>query len=241
MALAFYLINLQEFTIQTSLAIARDRVVGVLLGLMCMWLIFDRLWVKDALQEMEEAFSHNLQMLSELMEEPRKDDPKTATVRLLQLRDQINNGFNTVKAQSDAVLFEFGPSRARKLKIRNDIRRWQPTLGTLLQVQITYEQYLLETRSDKLPPPIAAAELAFQENMALVMRAIAAEIGGKPSYPAPDVQESARKLRQEIQKHFGSPLPPRPADVITLTQNLASILAPLYLDIHAAFATFNRS
>ena len=56
MALAFYLINLQEFTIQTSLAIARDRVFGVLLGLLCMWLIFDRLWVRDALQEMEEAF-----------------------------------------------------------------------------------------------------------------------------------------------------------------------------------------
>ncbi|MGB7554238.1 MAG: hypothetical protein WBM04_07680, partial [Candidatus Korobacteraceae bacterium] len=76
---------------------------------------------------------------------------------------------------------------------------------------------------------------------ALTMRAIADEISRKPSYPAPDVQESAAKLRQEIQKHFGSPLPPRPADVVTLTQNLASILAPLYLDVHAAFATFNRS
>ena len=152
MALAFYLVNLQEFTIQTSLAIARDRVVGVLLGLVCMWLIFDRLWVKDALQEMEEAFCQNLQMLSQLMEEPWKDDPKVATGRLVQLRDQINNGFNTVKAQSDAVLFEFGPTRARKLKIRDDFRRWQPTLGTLLQVQITYAQYLLDTRSVTLPP-----------------------------------------------------------------------------------------
>ena len=240
MALAFYLVNLQEFTIQTSLAIARDRVFGVLLGLVCMWLIFDRLWVKDALQEMEEAFCQNLQMLSQLMEEPWKDDPKVATGRLVQLRDQINNGFNTVKAQSDAVLFEFGPSRARKLKIRDDFRRWQPTLGTLLQVQITYAQYLLDTRSVTLPPEIAEAQLAFQKNMALTMRALAAEIGRKPFPSVPDVQESAAKLRQEIQAHFGSPLPPRPADMITLTQNLASILVPLYLDIDAAFATFNK-
>jgi len=42
LALAFYLINLQEFAIQSSLAIARDRIVGVLLGLLCMWLVFDR-------------------------------------------------------------------------------------------------------------------------------------------------------------------------------------------------------
>jgi len=32
-ALAFYLINLQDFAAQTSLSIARDRVVGILLGL----------------------------------------------------------------------------------------------------------------------------------------------------------------------------------------------------------------
>ena len=138
MALAFYLINLQEFTIQTSLAVARDRVVGVLLGLVCMWLIFDRLWVKDALQEMEEAFSHNLQMLSELMEEPWKDDPKTATVRLLQLRDQINNGFNMVKAQSDAVLFEFGPYAHSQAK---DPRRY-PALATHAGHSVTGANYV---------------------------------------------------------------------------------------------------
>ena len=44
MALAFYLINLQEFAIQTSLSVARDRVVGILLGLFMMWLVFDQLW-----------------------------------------------------------------------------------------------------------------------------------------------------------------------------------------------------
>src|SRR5262249_23688935 len=44
LALAFYLITLPEFTIQTSLQVARDRVVGVLLGLSMMWLVFDQLW-----------------------------------------------------------------------------------------------------------------------------------------------------------------------------------------------------
>jgi len=39
LALAFYLINLQEFKIVTSLTVARDRVVGILLGLCIMWLV----------------------------------------------------------------------------------------------------------------------------------------------------------------------------------------------------------
>ena len=43
-AVAFYLINLQEFKIQTSLAVARDRVLGIVLGLLMMWLVFDQLW-----------------------------------------------------------------------------------------------------------------------------------------------------------------------------------------------------
>jgi multidrug resistance protein MdtO len=41
---AFYLINLQEFREQISPSIARDRVIGILLGLLAMWLVFDQLW-----------------------------------------------------------------------------------------------------------------------------------------------------------------------------------------------------
>jgi len=40
-AVVFCLINLQEFARQTSLAAARDRIVGVGLGLCMMWLVFD--------------------------------------------------------------------------------------------------------------------------------------------------------------------------------------------------------
>jgi multidrug resistance protein MdtO len=43
-AVAFYRVNLNEFKMQTSLEVARDRVVGILLGLFAMWLVFDRLW-----------------------------------------------------------------------------------------------------------------------------------------------------------------------------------------------------
>jgi multidrug resistance protein MdtO len=57
-AVAFYLINLQEFARQTSLSVARDRVVGILLGLLMMWLVFDRLWgAPAAAAEMKRTLS----------------------------------------------------------------------------------------------------------------------------------------------------------------------------------------
>jgi len=238
LALAWYLINLQEFTIQSSLAIARDRVAGTLLGLTCMWLVFDRLWVKDAQQEMQEAFCRNLRLFAELVEQALKQDREQAARRALQIRDQISDGFNAVKAQADAVVFEFGSSRARKLRMRDDFRRWQPALGTLLQVQVTGLQYLYQQRFAELPGVITEALAKFEEDMATVARAMADAVAGKLAGAVPDVQQSALRFQNEITEHYqasGTPIPPPLLAMISLTRNLASIIAPLYADIHATF------
>ena len=243
-AMLFYLINLQEFAMQTSLAVTRDRVVGILLGLSCMWLVFDRLWVRGALQEMQDAFSRNLQMLAELFEQSCNDGREEAAKRVLQLRDQINAGFDAVRAQSDAVLFEFGPSRERKLRIRDNFRRWQPTLGALLHVQIAFLQHISGTRFAELPPKIAKAQTAFERDMAIVTQTMSNDVAGKMTSTAPDIQESASALRREIHQHYGRaglPIPPPFAGIITLTQNLASIVTPLYVDIHATFMNPQRA
>jgi multidrug resistance protein MdtO len=237
LALAFFLINLQEFAPQYSLAIARDRVVGVLLGLLCMWLVFDRLWVKDALQEMQELFARNLELMAELVDQCRTPDRTEAVKRTLQLRDRINEGFNGVKAQSDAVVFEFGPSRRRKLKIRDDFRLWQPTLGILLQVQITYLQYIFHSRLPDIPPEISDAAGSFEQDVKTTLLTMADYIACKPPRTAPDLLQSATTLREKIDQHYsGSSVPPALYDMITLTQNLASVVAPLYRDVEATFA-----
>src|SRR5580658_3264431 len=168
LALAFYLINLQEFAIQTSLSIARDRVFGVLLGLMSMWLIYDRLWVKNAVDEMQTVFAHNLEMFAELAEQLLEKDQIKAIKRIRQLRDQLNAGFGAVTAQADAVLFEFGPSRRQKMQIREDLRRWQPSIRTLLLVQIASVQYLVHKPLSGLPEPIAQTGVAFEKDIAQV-------------------------------------------------------------------------
>jgi multidrug resistance protein MdtO len=175
LALAFYLVNLQECTIQTSLSIARDRVFGVLLGLVSMGLFFDLLWVRNAVNEMQTVFAHNLELFAELAQQLLEQDHIKAIKRIRQLRDQINNGFQAVTAQSDAVLLDFSPLRQEKLKIRKEIMRWQPSIRTLLQVQITAVQYLARTPLSDLPQPVALAGTRFEEDVAQVMRAIAFE------------------------------------------------------------------
>ena len=240
LALAFNIVHLQEFTIQTSLAIARDRLVGVLLGLISMWLIFDRLWVRSALDEMEFVFARNLQMFAELTQQPLRPDRNEAIKRVRQLREQINNGFAVVSAQSDAILFEFGPSRQRRLEIRDDMRRWDASLRTLLQVQLTFSYYRLQRPIQDLPSGIAEAETAFDKDIARTAQGMADEVCGRLPGSAPDILASATGLEGEIRKHLaggGLSVTPPAADVVTLTRNLTSILLFLRDDIHVAFAS----
>jgi multidrug resistance protein MdtO len=242
LALAFYLINLQEFTIQTSLSIARDRVFGVLLGLTSMWLIYDRLWQKNALDEMQRLFARNLEMFAELTEQVLVKDQIKAIRRIRQLRDQLNAGFPAVSTQADAVLFEFGPSRQRQLQIREDFRRWQPSIRTLLQVQIASIQYLVNRPLSNLPQPIAQAGVAFEQDVARVMHAMASEASGKPVAGVPDISLSTAQFQEAIHKYYqdtGTPVPTQASDVLGLAESLASIIGPLYEDIRDTFAGHN--
>jgi multidrug resistance protein MdtO len=244
LALAFYLINLQEFTIQTSLSIARDRVFGVLLGLLSMWLIFDRLWVRSAVDEMQTAFARNLEMFAQLAEELLDPDQIHAILRIRQLRDRINAGFDAVKAQSDAILFEFGASRQQKLQIRDDIRRWQPSVRTLLQVQITAAQYLLYKPLKNMPLPIDDAGVAFEKDIAIVMRAMANVVSGKPVGMVPDIRLSAARMREVASNYYqglGAPVSDETSDVVGLADSLAMILAPLYDDIRDTYAAQSQA
>ena len=244
LALAFYLVNLQEFTIQTSLSIARDRVFGVLLGLVSMGLFFDLLWVRNAVDEMQGVFASNLEMFAELTEQLLEKDQIKAIRRIRQLRDQLNAGFQAVTAQSDAVLLEFGPSRQRKLQIREEIRRWQPAIRTLLLVQITSVQYLTLRPLKDLPEPIARASVAFEKDVAQVMRAMANAVTGKPVDAVPDIRLSAARLQQEIRKYYqdlGVPVSSQASDVRGLTERLALILAPLYEDIYSSFKSIQQA
>lgn len=239
LALAFYLINMQEFTIQVSLAVARDRVFGVLLGLISMWLVFDRLWVRNALDEIETVFAQTLAMFAELSEQLQRDDQQAVVKRIRQLRERINANFQTLNAQADAVLFEFGAARRRKLRVRNDLRRWLPSLRTLVLVQITSSQYRLRTPLKDLPQAIADAHVAFERDVARVMRALADEVSGRVPEAPPNIQESATSLRQNISAYYkeqGWPISPQLSDVFRLAETLASLLAPLYEDIHSTFS-----
>jgi len=198
-AVGFYLINLQEFKIQTSLTLARDRIAGVLLGLFMMWLIFDQIWGAPAVVEMKKTFVANLRALGQFVREPRPGDTTYEGKRSRSLREGINAKFDKVWGLADAVLFEFGASRHEDLALRDRIRRWQPQLRTLFVTRIALLKYRLQVPGFELPEPVHVAQQEFDDRLAGMLDGMADRMEGKASDRKDMLEPSFERLEQTVQ------------------------------------------
>lgn len=198
MALAFYLVNLQEFGVQTSLSIARDRVVGVLLGLFMMWLVFDHLGGARTAVEMKKTFISNLRSLAQLEREPLSGEKSVAIERSYALRETISTQFDQMRALADGVLFEFGPSRQEDLALRDRIRRWGPQLRTFFLIRVALLKYRMRLAGFDLPEPVELAQREFDEEVAKVLDGMADRMAGKISERKDGLERSHERLEETI-------------------------------------------
>ncbi len=196
-AFAFFLINLQEFKIQTSLVVARDRVAGILIGLLVMWLVFDQLWSTPAAVAMKKAFTSGLRLLAQLAREPLSSDLQTAIERSYSLRETINAQFDKVRSLADAILFEFGPSRHRDLELRNCIRSWQPQLRTLFIMRIASWRYRAQVPGFEFPESIRRLQAAYDEQSRWLLE----EMADWVEDDRPGGALAARRFRCAIETH----------------------------------------
>ncbi|MFZ0745139.1 MAG: FUSC family protein [Terracidiphilus sp.] len=175
-AFSFYLIHLSEFSIQTNLAVGRDRALGVLLGITVMWLVFERLFPRSAADEMVRIFVVNLRLLSDLVgSTPRAGNPADF-LRIRRLRDEIYRRFGEVNAQSDAVPFETGLARAGDMAARDRIRRWQASLRSFYLLDAPLLQFRLFGAIDSRSQPFRTFENDFRFECARIFRQIAESV-----------------------------------------------------------------
>ncbi len=147
-AFAFYLIHLSDFSIQTNLTLARDRVLGVLLGITMMWLVFERLLSRSAADEMARIFVVNLRLLADLFSSTPRADDRATILKIRRQRDAVYRHFGEVNAQSDAVPFETGALRAGDMAARDRIRRWQAPLRSVYLLEAPLLQFRIFAASD---------------------------------------------------------------------------------------------
>jgi multidrug resistance protein MdtO len=233
-AVAFYLIHLNSFAIEPSLSIARDRVVGILLGLIMMWLVFDQLWGASAVSDMKRAFLSAVRLLAEFAREPISSDYNVAAERSYSLREEINNNFDAVRASADGVLFEFGPSRQQDLAWRTKFRQWQPQLRLLFITEIALWKYRARLPGFELPHSVGAAQRAFDDELARALEAIADRIEGRPSQVGL-FEKSLAGLERAVSTYEGSEPQSASADrfqaFLSLQRRIGSLTSSLQKEI----------
>ena len=199
-AVAFYLINLSEFHLQTSLVPARDRVLGILLGLLMMWLVFDQLWGASAAVAMRRTFISNFRSVAQLVREPISKDLKIASARGLALSETINNNLDKVRALGDGVLLEFGPSRGQDIALRDRIRRWQPNLRMLFITRLVLWRYRVGYPGFELPEAVQPAHEEFDHRIAAALDRMADRLESDGSMQKKDSTNAYIELELTVRK-----------------------------------------
>jgi len=204
-AIAFYLIHLQGFAFETSLATGRDRVVGILLGLLAMWLIFDQLWGSPAGVGMRQAFIAGIRQLAQLAREPDMGDRKDAIKRAYALGQTINANFDQTRALADSVIFEFGPSRSADLALRELIKEFQPRLRALFLLRGALIRYRFELPGFELPQRAEAAQAEFDNALSATLDDMANRLDGKAVAVSDRLPAALNHLEEEARAWGDAP------------------------------------
>jgi multidrug resistance protein MdtO len=235
MAVAFYLINLEEFRFQTSLAVARDRVAGILLGLFMMWLLFDQLWGVPSAAAMKRTFVSTLRLLARFVREPVSFDLRVALEKSYALRETINTNMDRLRQYGDGVMLEFGPSRQRDLALREKLIQWQLALRMIFVSRIALLKYRLHLPGFELPAPLQAAQKDFDIRFAARLESMADRLEGKVPAAPEIVDSSIEQLEQAALACCAKEPPEQPAaplqTFLPLTRRVDGLLRSIEQEI----------
>jgi multidrug resistance protein MdtO len=194
-AIGFYLVNLTEFSIQVSLLPARDRIIGIVLGLMTMGLVFDHLWGARAVVQMKKTFISSLRVLAEFAREPLSRDLE----RSYALRETITSTLDKVRVLADDVLLEFGRTHEQDVSVRNRIRQWETQLRILFITKSATWKYRAKLPGFEIPESIAAGQGTFDDNVAQSLETMADRLEGRSLETRSSVEEGYARLERAVQ------------------------------------------
>ena len=201
--------------------------MGILLGLTMMWLAFDTLGSKPAVQVMRELFVTNLQLMAQLAK-PWPEGRAADLPKLRALRDKISQNFGAVNAQADAVLFEVGFQRSRSLTVRERLLALQPRLRSMFLLEVALLQYRTRVTPTSLPVGILRAQDAFDRDTSGLLEGMAAYLGkGAPLPDERKVSQAYDALEGAISEAYQGRPTPRAQAILTLSSHLIELATRL--------------
>ncbi len=138
--LSYSLVNLNKFTINTSLVPSRDAVLGIVLGIVAMWLVFDHLWAQTSSASVRSLFLGTLHNVANF-KVVAADSSQEATLRLVAESSRINLDFDKLRDLAEMYAFESFPKMRRESLVNRSIRTLLPELRAFLLVKAGLVQH----------------------------------------------------------------------------------------------------
>jgi multidrug resistance protein MdtO len=194
--LAYNLVNLNRFTINTSLVPSRDALLGIILGVVAMWLVFDHLWAENSSSSVRSLLLGTLRSLAEF-KAVAAESPGDANQQLAATSSRINRDFDKLRDLADMYAFEPFPKKPRESLVNRSVRTLSPELRAFLFVKTG----LLQHRNLAASEPEALVR-EVEEQASSVLRGLANAIEGETveQLSSPTVHAAELRIRVQIEE-----------------------------------------
>jgi len=138
-AFSFYLVAFEGPSAPTELAPARDRLIGILLALVVMWIVFDQIWPVRTVNAMRHSLAVILRDGAKLFRLPEGPSRRDEVFKKAEgLRDQVGKTVAAIRTMNDTVEYEFGVDREPHIHLSQTILRAALTAVALFWNQTVF-------------------------------------------------------------------------------------------------------
>jgi len=137
---SFNLLAFEQLCAPDQMTPARDRLLGIALGFLVMFLIFHQVRPERTVDSMRRLLARLLRAQAELIRLFGLEPDAAAGARIAAIRKQVAAMVANLPNFAHAVKFEFPPDRASDMKLSNEILNTVTTTGDLLFCVRTWPQ-----------------------------------------------------------------------------------------------------
>jgi multidrug resistance protein MdtO len=191
-SLAFNKCVLQGYGPYTELRVVRDRLIGIVLGLMVFGFINNHLWPVKALDTTRAKLASILRLLAKLANLPDGNNHATQMAEAYALRMQMYQDLGTLRQLFESSKFEPGASQRERLEAMDN------TAQMLFLHQLAIIQHRPDIRPSAVPEQLRAASAKFRATLADLLLNLSDRVDGKPERPVPDLSAALAELEQAV-------------------------------------------
>jgi multidrug resistance protein MdtO len=197
--LAFYKCTLQSYGPYTELRVVRDRLIGIVLGLIVFGLINSQLWPVKALENTRAKLASALRTLAKLAALPDEStDPTPRLAEAYDLRLQAYQEFRAVEELLKGAKFEPGE------EIRQKLEEISSNAQQLLFYLLAIIQHRPDLRPEGVTESLRVASSRFRTTLADELQILGDNVTGQEHQPHKNLQGAIVELETAVNSQLGA-------------------------------------